>query len=78
MSDPSVDDDMVEMRFNVPRRAYDVFDAVRIGRNQSKSAMAMSIILEWAAREVHVSTVVQRITRGKAPVSQANWDNTGD
>ena len=77
MSDP-VDDDMVEMRFNVPRWAYDVFDAVRMGRGQNKSTLAMAIVLDWAKREVHVSTVVQRITRGKAPASPSTWDATGE
>ena len=69
---------MVEMRFLVPRAAYDVFDAVRLGRNQQKGDLASSIVIEWARREVHASNVVQRVTRGKAPDSHSARDVTGD
>ena len=71
-------EDPVEMRFSVPRWAYDVFDAVRMGRNQNKSALAMAIVMEWAKREVHVATVVQRLNRGNAPGSPAAWDANGE
>lgn len=71
------DDDTVEVRFNVPRAVYDVFDAVRMGRNMNKSKLAIQIFVDWADREAHVSTLVQRITRGKAIASPAEWDSDG-
>ena len=71
-------EDTVEMRSDVPRHIYDVFDAVRIARGLTKQALMVQIVAEWAAREAHVATVVGRVTRGKAIASPRDWGVEGD
>jgi hypothetical protein len=71
------DVETVEMRGDVPRDLYDVFDAVRLARGMTKQALLVAIVAEWAAKEVHVATVVSRVTRGKAPASPREWGGDG-
>jgi hypothetical protein len=69
--------DTVEMRGDVRRVDYDVFDAVCKARSITKQALLARIVREWAAKEVHVSNVVQRMTRGKGSDSFSDWDESG-
>lgn len=71
-------EELVEFRCNVPRWAFDVFDAVRRGRSMTKQALGSAVVEEWARREAHVATVVQRITRGHGIDAQADWSANGD
>jgi hypothetical protein len=72
------DTDSVELRGDVPRAAYDVFDAVSKARGYTKQALLARIVSEWAAREVHVANVIQRMTRGKGVESLPDWEGNGD
>lgn len=71
-------DDLVEFRCNVPRWAFDVFDAVVKGRSSTKQRTGAAIVCEWARREAHVATVVQRITRGNGIDPQSDWSPLGE
>ena len=71
-------EDTVEMSGDVPREIYDVFDAVRLARGLTKQALLVAIVAEWAQKEVHVATVISRVTRGKALSSPATWGPAGD
>lgn len=66
-------DDLVEMRFNVPRATFDVFDGVSKAKRVPKNALAASIIGEWADVQVHIATVVLRMAKGNGNDSQSDW-----
>lgn len=68
----------VEMRGDVPRDLYDVFDAVRMARGLTKQALLVRIVAEWASKEAHVANVVGRVTRGKAVGSPPEWGVNGE
>ncbi len=76
MADQS--EELVEFRCNVPRWAFDVFDAVVKGRVSSKQKIGAAIVCEWARREAHVAMIVNRITRGNGIESQSDWAPLGD
>ena len=71
-------DEFVELRGDVRRADYDVFDGVSKGRGVSKTALLATILRDWAAREVHVATLVLRMSGGKARDSRPEGDEHGD
>jgi len=60
------DDARVEMRGDIPHWSSQVFEAVRRGRNMTKDALLSQIIVDWAKEEVHVATLIERLTRSNA------------
>ena len=71
------DDDVVELRFMVPRWVAEVIDAhVAAKRADSRIHLAKKVFSEWARSEIHLATVVGRVTRGngKAPPVDAHSD----
>jgi hypothetical protein len=71
-------DDRVEMRGDVPQWAAQVFEGVRRGRSMTKDALLTQILSEWAKREIHVSTLIQRLTRGNADDFPTAGEREGD
>ena len=72
------DKDTVEMRGDVSAWAAAVFEGVRRGRGMTKDALLAQILLEWAKKEVHVATLVERMTRGNAPDDRTEGNSRGD
>ena len=69
--------DTTELRGDVPKWASQVFEAVRAGRKVTKDALLTQIVVEWARREMHVATLIERMTRGNALDTQAEGDGDG-
>ena len=68
----------VEVRFDVPRAVFDVYDAKRMALRMTKQAMGQLIFTEWAQREVHVAKVIHSITRGKGIEAPSEWGSLGE
>jgi len=71
-------DDLVEVRFDVPRAVFDVYDAKRMAMRLSKQAMGQLIFTEWARHECHVAKVITNVTRGKGIDAHSEWGDIGD
>lgn len=71
-------DDRVEMRGDVPKWAASVFEGVRRGREMTKDALLSQILIDWAKREIHVATLIDRLTRGNADASPLNRGGEGE
>lgn len=75
---PPPSDDKVEVRFDVSRAVFDVYDAKRMALRMSKQAMGESIFTDWARQELHLAKVVMNVTRGKGIDSPSGWGELGD
>lgn len=73
----TINDETVEMRGDVPKWAGAVFEGVRRGRNLTKDALLAQIFVDWAKQEIHVATLVQRMTRGNADSDHSAGDAGG-
>lgn len=63
-----MDLDMAEfrdLRAKVTERTDQVLEAHSRARNLDKSELVRKILDEWAANEIHVATMVHRLTRGE-------------
>ncbi len=67
------DDDTVEMRFNVPRWIAEVVDAHCLAKRVPRTDQARSILAQWARSEIHLATIVGRVTRGKGDEKPSDW-----
>lgn len=72
-----MDDTKVEMRGDVPQWAAQVFEGVRRGRGLTKDALLSQVLVEWAKKEVHVASLVERLTRGNGDVPPSQWGSDG-
>lgn len=63
--------DKVELRGEVPRDLIDVIDAVAMARGCTRMEMVQQVLHAWACDRVHESTLIQRVTRGNPPLSDA-------
>ena len=71
-------DEIAEMRGDVPKWTTSVFEGVRRGRNLTKDSLLAQIMVEWAQREIHVATMVQRLSRGNAHDDHSQGDSSGN
>jgi hypothetical protein len=73
-----MDDTTTEMRGDVPTWAAQVFEGVRRGRRMTKDQLLSLIVSEWAKQEIHVATLIERLTRSNAddipPVGEREGD----
>lgn len=74
----SPNDQMVEMRFDVPRAVFDVVDAFRSAKRLSKDAIGRMIVTDWAREQMHVHKVMGNVTRGKAIDAPSGWEHDGE
>lgn len=72
-----MDDTKVEMRGDVPQWAAQVFEGVCRGRGLTKDALLSQVLVEWAKKEVHVASLVERLTRGNGDGSPSQWGSDG-
>jgi hypothetical protein len=66
-------EELVEMRFFVSRKVFNVFDAVAKSRRVAKNKLGAEIFDEWAAGRVHESSLIQRLIRGNGIEIQTEW-----
>jgi hypothetical protein len=57
--------ELIDLRAKITERANQVLDAHALAKNLDKSEIVRSILDEWAVHQIHVSTVVLRVTRGQ-------------
>jgi hypothetical protein len=56
--------DDVEIRFMAPRRLAEVADAIAIAHRKNRGEVLLEVIEAWANQQVHVATLIHRVTRG--------------
>ena len=72
------DDPYVELRGEVLRASVDIMDAiVQATPGSSRTSLLRQIIAEWAAREVHKSTLVLRVANSNGNGPEADRNRTG-
>ena len=57
--------DFRDLRAKITERADQVLEAHSRAHNMDKSELVRKVLDEWAAREIHVATLVARLTRGE-------------
>ena len=57
--------ELIDLRTKITERANQVLEAHALAKNLDKSEIVRAILDEWAAREIHVSTVILRVTRSE-------------
>lgn len=71
----------VELRFDAPRWIVDVIDAhvaAGMGRKTSRNKIAVSVLARWATDQIHLATLVSRLTRGNGNAPPSEWGEIGD
>lgn len=53
-----------DLRAKITERADQVLEAHSLARNLDKSELVREVLDEWAAKEIHIATLVARLTRG--------------
>ena len=67
------EDDLVELRGKCPKAIVDVLDAVAIANRCDRIDVVNDILLKWARKKVHESTVVGRVTNGNPRLTDSGW-----
>ena len=57
--------DLVDLRAKITPLANQVLDAHALANDIEKSEVVRGVLEKWAAKEIHVSTVVLRVTRSE-------------
>lgn len=68
--------DDVEIRFMAPRRLTEVADAIAIAHRKNRSEVLLEVIAAWADQQVHVATLIHRVTRGTPGAPDADRSAT--
>lgn len=55
--------DDVEFRFTAPRHLAEVADAYAIAHRKTRTEVLLEVVQQWADHQVHVATVIGRVTR---------------
>ncbi len=63
--------DDVELRGMVSRSVVDILDAVSSARRMPRNELAHEILTKWANEQIHVATLIQRVTRSNPPPSDS-------
>ena len=81
MANP-VEDDVVELRFNVPRWIAEVIDAHVAAKRLPRTAVATGWITDRARSELHLAMMMSRTTRGNGNVPPSEhpsgWGDLGN
>jgi hypothetical protein len=67
------DDSTAELRGPCPRKVVDMLDAVSGARGLNRMQLVNEILLEWARRRLHESTVVARVMRINPEARDSGW-----
>ncbi len=66
-------DSLIELRGKSPKAIIDVVDAVAIANRIDRIDVVNAVLLKWARKQVHVSTVVGNVTRGNPQLMDSDW-----
>ena len=55
--------DDVEIRFQAPRELAEVADAYAVAHRKTRTEVLLEVMRTWAEHQVHVATVISRVTR---------------
>lgn len=77
----TTDDDVVELRFNVPRWVAEVVDAHVSAKRLSRTDVAKAVMDRWARSELHLAMVVNRVSKSNGSVPPveppSDWGGLG-
>ena len=65
--------DTTELRGPCPKRVVGVLDAVSGARKLDRMQLVNEILLEWAKKRVHESTIVARVLRINPAEADSGW-----
>lgn len=71
----------VELRFGAPRWVVDVIDAhvaAGLTRRPSRNKIAIAVLSQWARDQIHLATVVERLSRGNGITPPSDWAELGE
>jgi hypothetical protein len=71
----------VEMRYECPRWIVDIIDAhakAGINRKSSRNKVAIAALEAWAIDQIHLASLVARMSRGNGNVPPSEWGDLGD
>ena len=68
--------DDVEIRFMAPRDVTDVADAYAIAHRQNRTEVLLDVLRKWAEHQVHVATVIGRVTRRHPARTESDRNGT--
>lgn len=68
----STDSNTTELRGECPKQTINVLDAVSMARDLTRTALVNEILGEWAAKKLHESILIQRITGGNPTGAEAS------
>lgn len=57
--------ELIDMRARITERANQVLEAHARAHNVDKAEVIRAVLDEWAAKQIHVATLVGRLTRGQ-------------
>ena len=57
--------ELIDMRARITERAAQVLEAHARAHTVDKADVVRAVLDEWAAKEIHVATMVQRLTRSE-------------
>ncbi len=57
--------ELIDLRAKITERSNQVLEAHARAHNVDKSEIVRKVIDEWASKEIHVSMMVARLTRGE-------------
>jgi hypothetical protein len=77
MSNPVLEEETVELRFNVPLWVAEVLDAHCAAKRMHRTVCAKGVMAHWAKEEVHLAMVIGRVTRGNGNVTPDGWVANG-
>lgn len=62
--------DLIDLRAKITERANQVLEAHARAKSLDKSEIVRDVLEAWALKEIHVSNLVQRLTRGEGPAGE--------
>ena len=57
--------ELIDLRAKITERSNQVLEAHARARNVDKSEIVRKVIDEWASHQIHVATMVHRLTRSE-------------
>ena len=63
--------DLIDLRAKITERANQVLEAHAIAFGLEKSEVVRKALDEWAERQIHISSVICRLTRGEGDKGRA-------
>ncbi len=57
--------DLIDLRAKITEKANQVLEAHARAHNVDKSEVVRQVLTNWAEKECHVATLIQRLTRGE-------------